>query len=386
MRSPLGRDAALVVAVVGLDLVLFSTLLNEGPPSGTPAWIIVGYALVGGAVLFWQRRYPWPGFLVLWLHAVGSIPLSGYQPTLPLLVGLYTVAAHASFRTAAAALAATAVPLGAAVTEGVREAPPGERMATLAGLSILLGLVHCGAFGIGRWARAVRHRTRALEHTRDSAARDAVEVERARIAGELHDIVGHSVTVMTLHAAGAKKVMRHDPGRAEEALAHVGGAGAQAMSELRRMLGALRPGDGAGLRCLDELLSTVRSTGVTVDVTCTGAAVDLEPAADLVAYRLIQEALTNVVRHAGPGAHATVTLDRHPDSLEITVTDDGRGRPVDGPRLSTGHGLTGAAARVAALGGRLDWGPAGEGFRVGAAIPVPVTRERSDDAAARAAG
>ena len=101
--------------------------------------------------------------------------------------------------------------MAVAVADGVREAVPGEELATFIGLSTLLLVVHCGVFGIGRWAHRVRERARALERDRVFAAQDAVEVERARIAGELHDIVGHSVTLMTLQAAGARKVMRHDP-------------------------------------------------------------------------------------------------------------------------------------------------------------------------------
>jgi signal transduction histidine kinase len=381
-----GGAVLLVVTVVGTDLVLFSTLLNAGPATRTPAGLVLAYAVAGGAVLFWQRRSPVLGYAVLWAHALGSVAVAGYRPTLPLLVGLYAVAAHESRRPALLALAAAAAPVAVAVTDGVREAPPGEGLATLIGLGTLLLIVHCGVFAIGRWARRVRERARAFERDRDVAAQDAVEVERARIAGELHDIVGHTVTVMTLQAAGARKVMRHDPRRAEEALAVVDGAGAQAMSELRRMLDGLRPDDVTGLRRLDDLVGRVRATGVAVTVSREGTPGQPTPVIDLVAYRVVQEALTNVIKHAGPGAHATVHLAWQPDQLTVSVTDDGRGHRVEAAdRLSSGHGLVGLTDRVAALGGRLAWAPTTEGgFRVLATLP---TRSKpSDDVVARPAG
>jgi signal transduction histidine kinase len=208
-------------------------------------------------------------------------------------------------------------------------------------------------------------------------------VERVRIAHELHDTVAHSVTVMTLQAAGAKTLVRRDPGRAEEALTHVGGAGAAAMSELRRMLTALRAdgSTGPGLHSVDDLVAGVRTAGVDVTVDCDGEPTRPAPAADLAAYRVIQEALTNVAKHAGPGTRATVTMRWLPGRLHIEVTDDGAGRPTgDAASLSTGHGLAGLAERIAGLGGRLEAGTAaGAGFRVSATVPM-------EDAGARAAG
>ena len=183
--------------------------------------------------------------------------MTGYRPTLPLLVGLYAVAATRVAPGRWRALAAAVGPVAVAVADGVREAPPGEGLATFVGLSTLLLIVHCGVFGIGRWARRVRERARALERDRDFAAQDAVEVERARIAGELHDIVGHSVTLMTLQAAGARKVMRHDPRRADEALAQVEWRGRP--GDVRAAAHARRPAPGRADR--PATASMICSTG-----------------------------------------------------------------------------------------------------------------------------
>ena len=194
-------------------------------------------------------------------------------------------------------------------------------------------------------------------------------------------------------------MMLRDPVRADEALAQISGAGAQTVSELRRMLGGLGAGDPTGLDGLDDLLHSVRRTGVRVSLSRPGTPGRLAPAVDLVAYRVVQEALTNVLRHSGPGAHATVILGWAPGALTIEVSDDGRGQPrVDAAGLSTGHGLAGLMARVSALGGRFEARPgSGGGFRVCATLPAePSGRsepsgsttapEPSEHAAARPTG
>ncbi len=378
MADPVGphrrwRPLIVCVPAVGLDLVLFSTLLNSRLSAGTPAALVVAYAVVGGVILYWQGYSPRAGYAALWLHALGSMVLSDYRPTLPLLVGLYVVAARAPRRSALLALLATVGPIAVAVLAGVREAPPGEQLATFTGLATLLLLLHSGVFGVGLWAGAVRDRTRRLELAPSSAARAAIEDERARISGELHDIVAHSVTIMTLLAAGARKVMHQDPMRAEDALTQVDGAGVQAMSELRRMLAALRPDEGSGrLAELDQLVSRVRAVGVDVTVRHHGRTAACPVPVDVVAYHVIQEALTNAAKHAGPGAHANVDLRWRPRHVVIEIRDDGDGdATVMGAALSTGNGLRGLASRVAALGGTLDAGPAaGGGFRMRARLPL----------------
>jgi signal transduction histidine kinase len=376
------RDAGLAAGVVALDLLLFSTLLNGEGPTAIQAAAVIGYSVLGGVALALRRRAPVLVYAAVWAHAAVALALPGYRPTLVLLVALYTVAAHQSLRLSLLALLATVVPIAAAVADGVSEAAPDERLSTVVGIASLLAVVHAGAFGIGRWVRASRDRAAALERRRDDAARAAVDGERARIAGELHDVVASSVTIMTLQAAGAQKVLRQDPERAERALAEVGGVGTRAVAELRHLLTTLRPA-GPGVGDLDELLATVRAAGVAVDLVRSGVPGMLRPDADLAAYRVVQEALTNVARHAGSGVPASVSLCWEPAGLRVEVSDGGPGQPstVASPRaagLSTGNGLRGLAERVGAAGGRLEHGPGpAGGFRVVAFLPV------HDPAAAR---
>jgi len=362
--------AALPVAVVAVDLLLFSSLLSVDGPSGAVRILILGYALVGAGVLYGRQRWPALAYAALWIHAAAAVARAGYRPTLPLLVVLATVAARRPARVAVPALLAVLVPVGLAVADGVREAAPEERTATAVGLSTLLIIIHCGVWAVGRWAGASRRRAGELE----TQARDAARAERTRLAAELHDIVAHSVVVMTLQAAGAKAFMRRDPDRAEQALTEVGDTGTQTIAELRRMLAA-KGGPEHGLSDLDELIGRVRGIGVDVTLHREGGAAWLDPDAELAAYRVIQEALTNVAKHAGPGARATVLVRWEPDSVRVEVSDDGGGEAVDAVRsLSTGNGLRGLAERVSAAGGRLESGsmPAASGFRVAATLPLAV--------------
>jgi signal transduction histidine kinase len=374
-------DVVLATAVVLLDLVLFSTVLAPAPrPGDAPLGLIVGYAAAGGLALCWRRRVPVVVYAVVWAHAVGAVALPGYRPTLGLLVALYTVAAHRGARTSTAVLVAALVPTALIVADEVRMAPAGDRDATAIGVATFLVVVDCLVWMIGRQVHASRERARMLEHRREVAARKAVDAERARIARELHDIVAHSVTLMTLQAAGARGVMRHDPDRAERSLLEVGSLGTQAMAELRRLLTVLRPGEAIGadgqahrgLADVPDLVAAVARAGVDASLRCEGEQHPLDPSVATTAYRVVQEALTNVVKHAGPGAGATVLLAWSEDSLLVEATDDGCGESSDPSRsLSTGHGLLGLRERVGVVGGALHAGPVdGGGFRVSATLPV----------------
>ena len=222
------------------------------------------------------------------------------------------------------------------------------------------------------------------DHAVVASAEAAISAERARISRELHDIVSHSVTVMVLLAAGARRVMDTTPERARTALAQIEQTGTHAMEELGRMLQVLRTGrqwdepgrDGVGRPGLGEvydLLAGVRAAGIKVDLQVQGEPRGVAPSVGIAAYRVVQEALTNITRHDGPGARATVRI-AWADELLVEIRDDGGGVPQAevADRLSTGHGLAGLAERVAVAGGRLEAGqlPAGGGFRVAATLPV----------------
>lgn len=231
--------------------------------------------------------------------------------------------------------------------------------------------------------RAVR-----LEMEREEKATQAVMEERAHIARELHDVVAHHVSVMVVQAAGARRIADKDPEAARTALAAVEAAGRTALTEMRRMLEVLRaddPGLGPqpGLADLDRLVSQVRDAGLPVDLKVEGAACCLPAGMDLAAYRIVQEALTNTVKHGGK-ATARVVVRFTDDFLEIEVVDNGRGAaaPLLAGAESGGHGLIGMKERVALYGGKLETGPVlPGGYRVFARMPI----EPDDSARAKLA-
>ena len=225
--------------------------------------------------------------------------------------------------------------------------------------------------------REVEQRAEEAERTRDEAARRRAMEERLRIARELHDSLTHSISVIQVQAGVAVHLARKRGEDVPPALLAIQEAGADAVRELRATLGVLRSdedGDGSGLCQLDSLVARARAAGLPVTVTVTGAQRPLRPEADQAAYRIVQEALTNVSRHAGH-ASASVHLHYAPEALAIQVDDDGKGAVTDnGTRLSgPGLGLVGMRERVSALGGQLQAGPQDDGgFRVRAELPAPA--------------
>jgi signal transduction histidine kinase len=227
--------------------------------------------------------------------------------------------------------------------------------------------------------REVEQRAEEAERTRDEAARRQAMEERLRIARELHDSLTHSISVIQVQAGVAVHLARKRGEDVPPALLAIQEAGADAGRELRETLGVLRSeedGDGSGLSQLDSLVARARAAGLPVTVTVTGAQRPLPPEADQASYRIVQEALTNVSRHAG-AASASVHLHYTPDTLSIRVDDDGKGQVTstgtgNGIRApGPGLGLVGMRERVSALGGRLQAGPRDSGgFRVRAELPA----------------
>jgi signal transduction histidine kinase len=223
-------------------------------------------------------------------------------------------------------------------------------------------------------ASVLRDRARRLEREREEKARLAVAEERMRIARELHDSIAHSVSVMVVQAAAAEQVLPHSPERATDALVAIQDIGRQAVVELRRMLGILRArGEGAslvpepGVAALEALVAQVREVGLPVELTVEGEPQPLSSGVDRSAYRIVQEALTNTLKHAGP-ATAEVTLTYADQALEIDVRDDGMGAP-DG--LAGGFGLAGMRERATLYGGALESGPRpGRGYALHASLPL----------------
>lgn len=212
-----------------------------------------------------------------------------------------------------------------------------------------------------------------LEAARTAAAERAVAEERARIARELHDVIAHSVSVMTVQAGAVRRLLQPGQERERLALEAIESTGREALTEMRRLVGLLRR-QGAmpdfspqpSMRSVDVLVGTIREAGLPVDLEFEGEPTELAPGVDLAAYRVIQEALTNALKYAGP-AQAWVTVRWREDEIEVEIANDGRSEAAgDG----TGHGLVGLRERVALVGGTIDSGPRpGGGFVVTARLP-----------------
>ncbi len=234
-------------------------------------------------------------------------------------------------------------------------------------------------------ASAERERAELYLHDLEMHAQEAVALERSRLARELHDVVGHALNVVVLQAGAARRVFDKRPEAVRESLGSIEATGRQALSDIERLLGILRAeaadreelGPQPGLADIDGLVAQVREAGVPVSLVNACESADLPSSVDLSAYRIVQEALTNTLKHAGPGARADLAMRCAGEWLEIECLDDGRGRPADGPfneRFSGGRGLLGMRERVLLFGGELQVGPRPEGgFRVYARLPLEST-------------
>lgn len=367
------------------DVIQFHHQPIPQPSAG--ALLLVAVASI---VLVWRNQWP-VAVLAVSTAAVLAYTLLDYVNGAALLApaaALYALAARMNVRralaaagiTLAALLAATAArnPFGAATSGPVVVLPVLLAAACLGGIAVS----NRRAFVASIQARA------------DDEARRRVDEERLRIARELHDVVAHTMSTINVQAAAAALLLTDRPDRAAEALAAIRTASKNGLRELRAMLNVLRQADeqdptapAPGLRELDGLIAGANQAGLPTTLTVSGDPAALPPEADLSAYRIIQESLTNAIRHAG-AASAAVTLRYLDDMLQIDVTDTGRGVLRTGPgsngageagggqpatwQVGSGHGLVGMRERAAAVGGTFQAGPAaGGGFQVTAALPLP---------------
>jgi signal transduction histidine kinase len=359
---------ALVLGVVCLQGVFGENGLKQ------PWWAAIALAQLSVLPLAWRRSRP-VAVLASTLAAaiVGDLWFSGFLIPGP-AVALYTVAAHCERRVAIAAAAATGVALLVPAAAG--------RGVSSAGFAVAMYAVFVVAWAVGdnlRTRRAylgeVEDRVARLERDREEQARRAVAAERARIARELHDLISHNVSVMVVQAAAGSDVFDGQPDRARMALRAIESIGREALVELRRLLGVVSADDAGeaaglspqpGLARLPELVEQVGAGGLRVELTVEGEARDLPAGVDLSAFRIVQEALTNTLKHAR-ASRAPVSLHYTGDGLAIDVIDDGTASNGDGG----GRGIVGMRERAALVGGRLSAGPrpAG-GFAVHAWMPL----------------
>ncbi|WP_130335117.1 sensor histidine kinase [Micromonospora kangleipakensis] len=379
-HRPLAVDGCFAVALVLVDLVFLLLTPRELRPGQLSAEL--GWSVLCAAPVALRRVAPWPAVGAA-VATLGVPALLGHAPTtqgVTFVVLTYTMAAHRPLRAATLAAVLLWVPVALVVTvaplDGVLDVGPAYLLLN----NLLTASV---AYAVGRAVQARRQSTQALrerarvaEANQRSLAERAVADERRRIARELHDVVAHHVSVMGVLATGARRVLRRDPDTADEAIATIEETSRATLREMRRLLDVLRTdaepaadlAPQPGLAGIEALVEQVREAGLPVTVRVDGRPGPMEEGVALTVYRIVQEALTNALKHAG-AATALVRLTFADGSLAVEVTDTGRGPGPAPDRI--GHGLVGMRERVALYGGVLRTGPRpGGGFRVYARIPL----------------
>jgi len=358
-RHPLLVDVGLVCALLALTV---ATSIHRGEPAA---------ALVLGAVetlpLLVRRRWPLEVTVVVTAAAITTIAFDYLLFPFQLAVAIYTLAASSRTRGAVLTAAASIVALtGVLAASGIGFGDAAARVVFLVAAWLLGDSIRSRR----AYVREIEQKAERLERERRSETRRAAAEEQARIARELHDVIAHALSVVVVQAGAAADVYEVDPSLTREPIRAIDTAARTALADLRRVLGLLEhDADYApqpGLAGLDELVDRVRSTGLQVALQVEGTPRRLPAAVDLSAYRIVQEALTNTLKHAH-AEHVHVHV-RYGDTLLLEVRDDGQGcANGDG----TGNGLIGMKERVALLGGTIDAGSlAGGGYHVAASIPA----------------
>jgi signal transduction histidine kinase len=370
-------DALILVA---LGLGLFGAVASQGMADGPtgPLWFDLLAVVAIVTPLFFRRRFPFGAPI-----AVGAaVGLTAFvderlvpKDFIPFLAGCAAVFLVGLLRERRLAIAGIVLAIGVEALVAYRD--PLKNLSAFIATCIVFGLIWTVAFALGRKfeeADEAKKRAAQAEREREERARTAVTEERARIARELHDVVGHSVSVMTVQASAVRRLLRPEQEREREALLIVERTGREALAEMRRMVGVLRrPEEGPALapqpslEHLGRLVEQAREAGLSVELRVEGDPQPLSAGVDLTAYRLVQEGLTNALKHAR-AERAQVVVRYGDGDLEVTVSDDGRGAGSDD---GGGHGLVGMRERVAVFGGELEAGSRAEGgYRLRAKLPV----------------
>ena len=388
------RDAFLILMLYLFNCFIFSAY-PELSQVVTKPWLLLVwiYGLATLVPLFWRNSAPVTVFATQWAAVIVAWPiLSHYSPVVGIPVALYAIAVHCSGNIYLLALLASFIPNGLVAAAAGFAVGPGRQLATFVSSVVFLALMAAGACGAGRLARASEQHIKHLEREQ-AATRDAevLAVERRKIARELHDSVSHAVTVIVLLAAGAARIANTDFAQVKQSLANIEATAKQAMAELRTLLAVLNSDstnraagtDGRrpqlGLASLAMLLASLPTTGRPVTVHIDGTPRDLAPSVDLAAYRIIQEGLTNVLKHAGKDANPQLRLVWETQSLLIQI-DNGTHlkEAAHSLTITGGWGLNGLRERAHAVGGHLDAGPhRGAGYRLVATLPLATSTSPS---------
>jgi signal transduction histidine kinase len=370
-------DALLLVGLgFGLAEVVLTQDDSQGPTG--PLWFDILYACGIVVPLFFRRRFPFGAPATSGVvFAASSFVDDRVTPNnvVPIFTAMAVFVLFGLLRDQTQAIAGLA--LGIGVTAIIVHNDPKGQVGNFVFTSIVFSISWAVGFWVGRKLREAeeaKERLTLAERERVERARLAVADERTRIARELHDVVGHSVSVMTVQASAARRLLRPHQIKEREALLVVEQTGREALAEMRKMVGVLRRPEEApalapqpSLEHLDKLIAHTREAGLPVELRIEGTPEPLAASVDLTAYRLVQEGLTNAIKHAR-AKHAEVLVRYGDGHVELTVTDDGSG---DGGGESGGHGLVGMRERVSVYGGKLEAGPLADGgYRLRARLPV----------------
>jgi len=384
--SSVGHRRSLVIDSAMALAVFLVVLVTMGTPTSADSYHQIdalGYLLIAAQTLTlaWRRRYP-VGVLSVVIVAFMIERALDYPPNLAMIgiiFALYSVGAQLPKRRSAIVGAIAIIVVVAWTGLGVVSYDiPASAMISSFGFMMLPLIL--GREAHRREQRSLKLEARAIraEFEKERRASDAVSEERARIARELHDVVAHEVTIMTIQAAAAGKVLVSDTEQARAALGAIEQSGHRALTEMRRLLGLIRTDSDAdlapqpGLDSLDTLIDVMNDSGISAELRIEGTPRSVPSGIDLNAYRIIQECLTNVVKHGGPGVAAVVVVRYTDAELQVSVTDDGRWAAQALASNGSGHGHVGMRERVALINGTLVTGPRpGGGYGMRATIPLP---------------
>ncbi|GIH60937.1 sensor histidine kinase [Microbispora siamensis] len=387
LRAWTRRHSKLVDALTVSPLALLSLITVEAfsragsfgaRQVGVPGLLLLSAVLI--VPLIWRRDHPREVFAVVaavsfvqWLLDVIVLPAN-----IAVLVAVYGVASRCTLRWALAAGVVAEFGLLLAMLRWSNDA--GQAWPSSSAFIVAVWIAGIYANTRRRYVEGLVERAERAERELDQQARIAAAAERARIARELHDVVAHNVSVMVVQADGAGYAIDADPEQARRALQAISATGRQALAEMRRLVGVLRQDAGSpaeeyapqpGVAQLGDLVRQVRDSGLPTEFTVSGTAQTLPEGEQLAVYRIVQEALTNALKHGGPGTRAWVEMTYGRGEIELRISDDGRGAAA--PRLVGGHGLIGMRERAAMYGGSVDAAPRpGGGFRVVVRIPIGV--------------
>ncbi|MDR2722701.1 MAG: histidine kinase [Cellulomonadaceae bacterium] len=401
-RHRFALDAAFALWCALVVIVLAGAVTGTAS-SRASQWGATAWSLAVVLPLAWRRTRPVASTAVIAVAALVHL-IAGYPVLLPadlaVLLSLYSVTVYGPRWASRAAMSAAGV--GAALL-GIVVGAGSQEFTTGAGTTVMALALSLAAWALGLTRRsrretidALRDRARRLEIERDQQAQLATAAERARIAREMHDIVAHSLTVVIAQADGGRYAAAHDGEAAGRALTVIADTSRAALADMRRLLGVLRSDDNnnapltpaqVGGEDITGLVAQAREAGMSVALTTMGTPRPLAPGMNLTLYRVVQEALSNVRKHAGPGVSVTVAMTWGTSAIEVEVSDDGRGaastdaahssndtRPSDKAGTSAGFGLMGMRERVEMFGGTVNSGPRpGGGWRVRASLPTSST-------------